>query len=187
MNKSTLASSKLTTLYAIYVTCLNPYIFIKMDVSDDDNMAAIMGFSSFSEMPKPKRQRVDEESSKPSSNNPNEIPLGKRNRSQIQGLESAPISGQSNLHTLSISSESADQVALPLGRPSTIGNDSASQVSSSVTSDSQKEHPILEKTLDELTYSDLQVLRHGIRAADGRTIYFSKAFIEDPWERMKKR
>jgi hypothetical protein len=158
-----------------------------MDVSDDDDMAAVMGFSSFSEMPKPKRQKVDEKPSKLSSNNPNAIPLGKRMPKERQAAELEPIQMKTNQPTTSLTSDFAGQMALPLGRPSALGSNSTNHGDSSTSSASYKGHPVLEKALDQLTFSDLELLRHGVRAADGRIIYFSKGFIEDPWEQVKER
>src|ERR1700759_3624510 len=87
------------------------------DELDDDNMAAIMGFSSFSEMPKPKRQKVDDSSSNSLSSNPNKTPLGKRNPRELQASEPELNSGPGNLLSGHVTSNRADETSLPLGRP----------------------------------------------------------------------
>jgi hypothetical protein len=163
-----------------------------MDSTEAD-MAAVMGFSSFTEMPKPKRQKFDKDSASISSpNNPNRAPLGQRHQTSSKvplqpasDVEDQPRYASNSPEPISLS------LPLPLGRTSgwasleQAGETSASSYGQAHQSGHGEAHPVLSKSLEELTQQDLQILRKGVNDGDGRTVYFTQKFIEDPWSALK--
>jgi hypothetical protein len=155
----------------------------------DDEMAAVMGFSSFTEMPKPKRQKFDKDSTSiSSSNNPNRAPLGQRHQTSSK-IPLQPVSDGEEQPRYA--SNSPEPMSLPLGRPSgwsglgQAGEASATSYGQARQSGHGEAHPVLLKSLEELTQQDLQILRKGVNDGEGRTVYFTQKFIEDPWSALK--
>jgi hypothetical protein len=155
----------------------------------DDDMAAVMGFSSFTEMPKSKRQKVYYENiSTSSSNNPNKAPLGQRRQNPPEASFQAATDSEEQPR---YASNSPEPKSLPLGQPSGRPTSGQAREESSLGYGQTRQvrpgeaHPSLSKPLEELTQQDLQLLRRGIRDGEGRTVYFSRRFIEDPWSPLK--
>jgi len=141
--------------------------------SNEDDMAALMGFSSFSEAPKPKRQKVSDPTSGTNSNN---IPLGKPKPRQTQAQ--------------------AESSAQDDDFPTYEGRNLESVLASTALTSSTHQPPfqdhssrssevLLQKTFNELKPDDLAAFNRGVKSADGRTIFFRPRFIENnPWERL---
>jgi hypothetical protein len=175
---------------------------------DADDMAAIMGFSSFTEMPKPKRQKREEKQSEKSNGlptnksslssceNANLTPLGQRgsNKSSIPAKQTIPVPTKSQNEFVDPSSENQNGTANSKRRlPVAVSfSGTTHKENTNILTQNHKFTPanregaVLAKNLDELTDEDLRLLRRGIRAVDGRTVYFSKRFIDDPWAALKK-
>jgi hypothetical protein len=148
--------------------------------SEEDDMAAIMGFSSFSDMPKPKRQRLDK--SEESATNANNTPLGQRQKreTQIEGLIEGVALSESHA-----GAAASGVISLPVGRIAEHNHKPSRQFENKTQQNDTL--AILNKSFGELTPQDLQRLRSGIKQTDGRTVFFSPSFItQDPWSRMKK-
>lgn len=150
----------------------------KMD-SEEDDMAAIMGFSSFSDMPKPKRQRLSKEEE--SATKANNTPLGQRKSRETQIESMIEDVALSERHAGAAASAA---VSLPVGRRAENRDNPKHQA---VTYTQQFDPlAILSKSVDDLTPQDLQRLRSGVKQVDGRTVFFSPSFImQDPWNRRR--
>lgn len=163
----------------------------KMDGNNEEaDMAALMGFSTFSEVPKLKRRKLEVESE--STNSTSE-------RKQEQSASSKPLSinpapqnqagGSSALH--SGPHHSFNQSHRGRGgrggrgghgnQPHGNQKDDRPYYPSEETDEA---HPVLSKRLDELTPADLHLLRGGVRDAQQDIVFFSKSMIEDPWQRI---
>jgi hypothetical protein len=159
--------------------------------SDDMDMANVMGFSSFSEMPKPKRQKRGNDSPASQTTNPNKTPLGNLKVQRI----AQPVGHDLVLSANALHSSATSSIKLPLGqqaKTSTAAADDSAAAAIPVEREAtaldpprREEKPLLLKTLDELSPSDLQLFRKGVVRADGQKVYFSKGFIEDPWARLR--
>jgi hypothetical protein len=142
-----------------------------MDSGDEeDQMAAMMGFSSFAApaetIASKKRKTSDThyteggEAARPpapkgaAAHNSNYMPLGQpRERVKVEPIESTEQAGPS------------DEIGHTTGL-----------------------HPILQKKLEELISDDLYALRKGVRDAEGRTVFFQNTFVEEnPWAKLETR
>jgi hypothetical protein len=169
------------------------------DNSDEIDMAAVMGFSSFSDVPKPKKRKVEEGGSAA-----NAIPLGQRVRAtkpeQDEAQESnptgLPILGQrdepSSAHQRSENHNHQHQGGHGRGgRGGNRGGQHQRNIKDNrpyyPSEETDGAHPVLLKKLEELTKIDEFLLRGGVRDDHQRIVFFTKSMLEDPWEKLRKR
>jgi len=155
-----------------------------MDAVDDPDMTAIMGFSSFTEMPKPKRQRLDNTTNTSSLDNPNNTPLGQRGDPIVRNVPTSTSRSKASQGTISVPLQQPASLLLSraLEPPSNVSIMQDGTSSAIPTQDKA----ILMKELEELTSQDLYLLRKGLKRFDGRIVFFTKGFIEDPWNKAVK-
>jgi hypothetical protein len=140
-----------------------------MDSADEeDQMAAMMGFSSFAK--------------------PVETVASKKRK-----LEEATESGEPSRPPAAKGAVAHNANYMPLGQPRerierTERAEPTQHAQVEPSDDGTGAHPVLQKKLEELTSDDLYALRKGVPDGEGRTVFFLNTFVEeDPWARLLNR
>ncbi|KAF2664608.1 hypothetical protein BT63DRAFT_460100 [Microthyrium microscopicum] len=143
------------------------------DFEENDEMAALMGFSAFSETPKTGKKRK--------SDNPH---YDASKEEQGSGSNNIPL-GQPRERLPAASSHPPDSARTPMSSHLPNAVAVADSNATGLTA-SQGPHPVLAKSMEELTDNDLFALKKGVPDGEGRIVYFQKSFVEeDPWARLK--
>jgi hypothetical protein len=147
----------------------------------DDEMAAVMGFSSFNPVPKPKRQKLSNPSGEQRTS-ANMIPLGQPKPKPRQ----APQNEEEDADF-----PSYDDTTLNVNQGSNQANSTYGQQNARQplqNSGTNFAETLLQKSLSQLGPEDLSILRRGVKMSDGRTVFFLPKFIEaNPWSRFDKK
>jgi hypothetical protein len=165
--------------------------------NDEADMAALMGFSTFSEVQKPKRRKLDADTE---NSHPTTEP--KEDGKSTELSKSLPLSSKSpqNPNDQSISTQPNRPHTFNQphhGRGSRGGRERGGRGNQHrgnqkddrpyyPSEETDGAHPVLSKRTDELTPQDLYLLRGGVRDEEGRIVFFNKGMIEDPWNKTQK-
>ncbi|KAF2739413.1 hypothetical protein EJ04DRAFT_310768 [Polyplosphaeria fusca] len=159
---------------------------------DDDDMAAVMGFSSFGGT-KRKFETTNSPKTKPDASGANSTRLGVRPK--LTSANADPHSKQPDADP-TIVSASKTQEMQPAGQPKqSVATASASFVAHGQTLD---QHHKPRDSADSpgstvsfggpaITQAELAALRYGITNEAGDTAYFLPSFVENPWEKLQQR
>jgi hypothetical protein len=144
----------------------------------DDEMAAVMGFSTFSAVPKPKRQKLSNPSGEQGTS-ANMIPLGQP-KPQARKVPVDDTEFPTYDDTTSDNHQAPDPSTSSYGQQHAGQSFQNSAISFTET--------LLKKSLNDLTPEDLSILRRGVKIEDGRTVFFLPKFIEEnPWSRFDEK
>jgi hypothetical protein len=161
------------------------------DFEENDEMAAMMGFSSFGGTKKRKFDQTNSPKAKDeySASGANSTELGMRTKtlsneqqSDVDNVDTAPISQQESKApppASGLASFLARGQALPEKPPN-------------VTQSYQPIPPQIDASASEhvsfggpsISRAELNALKFGVKTETGDTAYFLPSFVEDPWERL---
>lgn len=154
------------------------------DFDENDEMAAMMGFSSFGGT---KKRKFDQTKSPAKDDNSasgaNSTELGVRTKAsgneKSDGEKASSASATTNASAGGLASFLARGQALPEKppAPTPVHRGSTSQEDPSASE-------LVSFGGPPVSRSDLNALRFGVRNTDGDTAYFLPSFVEDPWEKL---
>lgn len=156
------------------------------DFEENDEMAAMMGFSSFGGTKKRKFDQTRTSSKDEySASGANSTELGVRTKvpeddqASGDGHMSTPAAVKPTASAGGLASFLARGQALP-EQPPTVMSTQEEGTSHETSSASE----LISFGGPSIPRSELNALRNGVRNADGDIAYFLPSFVEDPWERL---
>jgi hypothetical protein len=162
-----------------------------MDMDEEnEDMAALMGFSSFGGTKKRKFDQASSPNTKDSASGANSTQLGIRSKDVAHDTpkdQTDPIShGDSTSRPAKLAANTG--LAEFLARAKTLP-EKPPQSQESLSTANQQDSRTMEPVSfggEAITRAELNALRFGVRDENGDTAYFLPSFVEDPWANLKQ-